>query len=333
MKKLFLDTSSSGHHARYLNYLLSDSRSKHHIFIISERFNKYAKLYPHNVFFFVAENISDINLYRLIKGLNFEKLVVLNLDKRLLLTLLYGKAYEGILFKLDLFFISDGRKLRFKRLIIAYLSRRINSTIYTLNSSFEYPVKTKFLSDPVHISKQVNWRTKRSFEKVTIACLGRSTPRKNFQSLFDAILFLELSNLRIILSKDLHLKLAPLLENKLLERQIELRVVDDQLSEIEYMRVLNETDLFYCCYRNFYGSSGIISEAMLLDRFVLGSNIGVISMMLQYYANGFTANPNSIESIAAELKKCLNEKIIMNKLYNIKPYENNIVNFVDTLFT
>jgi glycosyltransferase involved in cell wall biosynthesis len=69
--------------------------------------------------------------------------------------------------------------------------------------------------------------------------------------------------------------------------------------EMEYY--FSVSDVCLLTYKDFFGSSGLLGRAALHKKKVIGSNVGVISSLIDQYKLGITCDPHSIESISSGL--------------------------------
>jgi len=182
--------------------------------------------------------------------------------------------------------------------------------VETMNKLYKTS-KFKYLPDPIYtIDSNESFSTKIPFSKSTFKLLifGALDERKNITNVLKAyseaklesdseLLLVGHSNLEYQEYLKTLIASLPAIDNKHKRVYIRPEFVTDQ--EMDYY--FSITDAVVIVYKDFFGSSGLMGRATLHQKKILGADTGVIGHLLSKYHIGLTADPYSVDSIAASI--------------------------------
>ncbi len=211
--------------------------------------------------------------------------------------------------------------LRKKFQMYFFLRNKSIKNVYILNDNLsanllnsEFKDVFRFLPDPIRERnyQKINIRQKYNINenKQILLMVGGIQKRKNIMNIIKAVEALEET-----VKEKICLLILGKSESSLIQKEIEEEIKKIEHCQIvfkncfidnnEFESAIEESKILFTIYSDFYCSSGILGNGAKHNKFIIGSNFGVIGNYIKKYNLGETTNPNDIYAISSAIKNGL----------------------------
>lgn len=188
-------------------------------------------------------------------------------------------------------------------------------SVNLMNEKFKSAV-FNFLPDPIGSSNNNSENKINPYQNdgvLKFLILGNISPRKNLVNIIQAFNLLsedEISNVELNIcgkfnSSDYFNEVVSKISDKIRGKII---ITNSFHDENYFNIILDQVDVIFVAYINFYASSGILGNAARNNKLVIGTKNGIIGSVISEYSLGLTINPESPLEILYAIKKVIQER-------------------------